>query len=621
MGGYLDKPNDRVLRDEGAGAGSRLRHGSACMQGWRPKMEDAHMAVFDLVDAHRRVDGVFAVFDGHGGKEVSQFCAKYLLRSLRANPRWQSPDVAIGECFRDALLRLDTSLVSPKGQSSLQRLQNEEDVVVCIHRDIFLFLGTPGSPLPVLDPLARVPRRFSTTSLCEEPYEAGDDGSTAPFGSFCGDLETLYSVPTSPSASLEGSIARRKDSVSSLSSQEHPNPALPGPESLSSLLSQTQPPRSPRSLQLTSTSKRNTATQNPHRSDAQASAPLAATALTTAAATSVAINPFEDVLQQSRAEMGKPSIGTPSNIIVETSRKKRTRKVLKRVNPVWERIRQIGVERGIAPADLSAVPAPVPTLKKSEASAKRRPGSSGVGIEIVPRAKLHLRDTKEMVVIDKGDLSSKVPGYDSGSTALVAVVEPTTDLRVKRLTVVNAGDSRCVLARGSKAVEMSIDHAPHLDGERARIEQAGGAITEDGRIFGKLNLSRAIGDHRFKDRRHPSRKQVVTSWADVRETWVYEGIDEFMVLACDGIWDTMTSQEVVDFIRPRLAQGLSLAEISEDLCRTCLADDPQVDPGTDNMSVVIVTFFSKAEQTCKRDRKRAGSLACSPVAQRAKLAR
>ena len=32
---------------------------------------------------------------------------------------------------------------------------------------------------------------------------------------------------------------------------------------------------------------------------------------------------------------------------------------------------------------------------------------------------------------------------------------------------------------------------------------------------------------------------------------------EFVVLACDGIWDVLTSQEVIDFIRPKLAEGLS----------------------------------------------------------------
>ena len=57
----------------------------------------------------------------------------------------------------------------------------------------------------------------------------------------------------------------------------------------------------------------------------------------------------------------------------------------------------------------------------------------------------------------------------------------------------NAGDSRCVLSRAGKAVEMSFDHKPEDDIERKRIEKAGGKVTSDGRVNGGLNLSRALG--------------------------------------------------------------------------------------------------------------------------------
>lgn len=57
----------------------------------------------------------------------------------------------------------------------------------------------------------------------------------------------------------------------------------------------------------------------------------------------------------------------------------------------------------------------------------------------------------------------------------------------------NAGDSRCVLCRDGKAVEMSVDHKPEDQPESDRITKAGGRVTLDGRVNGGLNLSRAIG--------------------------------------------------------------------------------------------------------------------------------
>lgn len=61
----------------------------------------------------------------------------------------------------------------------------------------------------------------------------------------------------------------------------------------------------------------------------------------------------------------------------------------------------------------------------------------------------------------------------------------------------NSGDSRCVLNRNGQAIEMSEDHKPDNEGERKRIEQAGGFV-EEGRVRGVLSLSRALGDLEYK---------------------------------------------------------------------------------------------------------------------------
>lgn len=62
------------------------------------------------------------------------------------------------------------------------------------------------------------------------------------------------------------------------------------------------------------------------------------------------------------------------------------------------------------------------------------------------------------------------------------------------LICANAGDSRCVLGEGGRAVPMSTDHKPNLKKERDRIYRAGSTVNVEGRIDGNLNLSRAIGD-------------------------------------------------------------------------------------------------------------------------------
>jgi serine/threonine protein phosphatase PrpC len=75
-----------------------------------------------------------------------------------------------------------------------------------------------------------------------------------------------------------------------------------------------------------------------------------------------------------------------------------------------------------------------------------------------------------------------------GCTANVLMIHNNT------LICANAGDSRCVLGEGGKAVPMSYDHKPTLKKERDRIYKAGSTVNIEGRIDGNLNLSRAIGD-------------------------------------------------------------------------------------------------------------------------------
>ncbi|KAI7996387.1 putative protein phosphatase 2C 11 [Camellia lanceoleosa] len=124
---------------------------------------------------------------------------------------------------------------------------------------------------------------------------------------------------------------------------------------------------------------------------------------------------------------------------------------------------------------------------------------------------------------------SDFSGPTSGCTACVAII------RNNQLIVANAGDSRCVISRKGQAYNLSSDHQPDLEGERERIVKAGGFI-HAGRVTGSLNLARAIGDMEFKQNKFlPAEKQIVTANPDINTVELCDD-DDFMLLACDGIW-------------------------------------------------------------------------------------
>jgi serine/threonine protein phosphatase PrpC len=94
----------------------------------------------------------------------------------------------------------------------------------------------------------------------------------------------------------------------------------------------------------------------------------------------------------------------------------------------------------------------------------------------------------------------------------------------------------------------------------------------DNRINGALNVSRTLGDLNFKrngDLTH--QEQMVVATPELRVRRLQQG-DEFMILACDGIWDVMTNQDAVDFVRKRF-KAKPLRAICEEMCDKCLAQD------------------------------------------------
>lgn len=62
------------------------------------------------------------------------------------------------------------------------------------------------------------------------------------------------------------------------------------------------------------------------------------------------------------------------------------------------------------------------------------------------------------------------------------------------------------------------------------------------RVNGNLNLSRAIGDLKYKGNTElPPKDQIITAQPDVRKISLTHE-DRFFILACDGVWDVMSNQ-------------------------------------------------------------------------------
>ena len=135
-----------------------------------------------------------------------------------------------------------------------------------------------------------------------------------------------------------------------------------------------------------------------------------------------------------------------------------------------------------------------------------------------------------------------------------------------------------------KAIPMSFDHKPKNPQERRRIEEAGGHVSSD-RVDGDLAVSRALGDFSYKDPKRNASKQKVSPCPDIKIQPRSPDHDKFLILACDGIWDVMTNQEVVTFVAEQEKGWVDAAKIAESLLDKCLAKGSK-----DNMSVVIVFF-------------------------------
>lgn len=186
----------------------------------------------------------------------------------------------------------------------------------------------------------------------------------------------------------------------------------------------------------------------------------------------------------------------------------------------------------------------------------------------------------------------------AGTTAICVLIKD------KKIYCGNVGDSRAIASVRGRVQNLSYDHKPNNETETKRILAAGGWV-EYNRVNGNLALSRALGDFVFKkNEKKKAEEQIVTAYPDV-DVKELTSDHEFILLACDGIWDVLSNEEVLDFVRNRIAQQIPPEIICEQLMTRCLAPDCQMGGlGCDNMTVVLVCFlngepYEKLAERCK----------------------
>ncbi|KAK7933693.1 hypothetical protein WMY93_004589 [Mugilogobius chulae] len=123
----------------------------------------------------------------------------------------------------------------------------------------------------------------------------------------------------------------------------------------------------------------------------------------------------------------------------------------------------------------------------------------------------------------------------SGSTAVAALIQG------QRLHVAWLGDSQALLVKNGREEEIMEPHKPEREDEKQRIEDLGGCVTFMGcwRVNGTYAVSRAFGDF--------DQKPYVSAEADC-VTLELCGDEDYLLLACDGFFDSIRPCEVPELV-------------------------------------------------------------------------
>lgn len=135
--------------------------------------------------------------------------------------------------------------------------------------------------------------------------------------------------------------------------------------------------------------------------------------------------------------------------------------------------------------------------------------------------------------------------------------------------------------------ELTKDHHPDRNEERERVEAAGGFVSDwtgVPRVNGQLAISRAIGDLSFK-------RYGVISTPEVTDWQLLTANDSYLVVATDGIFENLTTQDVCDLLwdkkqRERMNSDSTRAITSS--LANCIVKAAFESGSMDNLSAVVI---------------------------------
>jgi serine/threonine protein phosphatase PrpC len=229
------------------------------------------------------------------------------------------------------------------------------------------------------------------------------------------------------------------------------------------------------------------------------------------------------------------------------------------------------------------------------------------------------------------DIQSRMAGLTtSGATVVCTIIIPNfdndgncTDIEIH---AANAGDARAVLsstvARSASsvkntfnsdtttndAVRITQDHKSTDASEIERIQAAGGIMIRN-RVMGIMAVARSLGDHGLKEfviaKPYLSSTVVKIVDSDDDDDDIMDGSDnhgkggevsnpsssshpytngEFLIVACDGLWDVMEDDEAVSAVRAHVAKN-GLASRTD--VASILVNEALERGSTDNITVVV----------------------------------